>query len=46
MLQDVPPPLSPNAPSACHAKAGTLDAAFDAMLLKPTTVANNDFIDN
>jgi superfamily II DNA helicase RecQ len=46
MSQDVPPPPSPNAPSACHAKAGALDAAFDAMLLDPTTVANDNFIDD
>ncbi len=40
------PPAFANAPSDRCSKAGALNATFDAMLLNPTTVANNNFIDN
>jgi hypothetical protein len=36
----------PNALSDCCSNAGALGAAFDAMLLNPTTVANDNFIDD
>jgi hypothetical protein len=36
----------PDAPSDRHPKTGALDAAFDAMLLNTTNVADDNFIDD
>ncbi len=41
-----PPSPLPNVPFACHADAGELNATFDVMLLNPTTVTKNNFIDD
>ncbi len=43
MLQDAPPPPSPNAPSTCNIIAETLDDVFDAMLLDPLSAPLDDF---
>jgi hypothetical protein len=46
MSRDVPLLPSPDGPSNRCVKANALDDAFDAMLLNPTTISNNKFIDN
>ncbi len=46
MSQDEPSPPSPDAPSDRRVNASALDVAFDAMLLNPTFVADDNFSDD
>jgi hypothetical protein len=46
MSRDALSLLSPDAPSNHRIKANALNNAFDAMLLNPTTVSNDDFSDD
>jgi hypothetical protein len=45
MSRDVPSPPLPFAPSAANVVTGSLDDAFDVMLLEPPDVSPDDFSD-